>query len=369
MRIEPARLTLTRADQWAGSAHRHTVWINGYNAGLHRNGATVTYKFMPALDGRNTLRVVAYRPIGADVESNVEDFVIGSGGELTANVEFTTSGLSERLSLSSRVIKEGTRPPGDEVRIEAAVAAAAAEIDDPSTLMPDWYRRSLRAHHSLTPVFHDGGVGVCSVSVVKMAQPKVVNPLLDSSLLVGLLVFPLLSAMIFWREVLFERGLLYTTDTLGVIVAGGMVLIAGVAGPYLMALLAAGLISAGSTVVCPIAVNHGTYIPFHYVYVASLWFIILLVCAFVSFLYMVYPVLRLFTSDRPRYFTNGTQVSAAMLRRSRLRYVGRAAVKAFFVAGAGALGKQFGDWAGGVVAVIIVSAVAAWAEPISATEP
>jgi hypothetical protein len=110
-KVEPVTIRIERADQLLGAFHRHTVWINGKNVGMIRNGATNTFQFVPKIDEKNSIYIEAYDPIVKNPVSNTILFDIGSGGEMTATVKWAQNGSGLDLLLEASVVNEGKYPP------------------------------------------------------------------------------------------------------------------------------------------------------------------------------------------------------------------------------------------------------------------
>lgn len=110
-KVEPVTLTVERADQLLGAVHRHTIWVNGKEVGLIRNGAKNTFQFMPKIDEKNSIYIEAYDPIVKNPVSNTILFNIGSGGEMVASVKWDKNGSGIDLMLEASITNEGKYPP------------------------------------------------------------------------------------------------------------------------------------------------------------------------------------------------------------------------------------------------------------------
>jgi hypothetical protein len=113
---KPVTLTLTRADQLLCAVHRYTVWINGVNVGMIRNGATNTFTFIPKIDEPNTMYVEAYDPFVTNPVTNKVTFEIGSAGEMTGEVKWIENGTGVDLVLDLNITKEGEYPKSERRR-------------------------------------------------------------------------------------------------------------------------------------------------------------------------------------------------------------------------------------------------------------
>ena len=94
---------------------------------------------------------------------------------------------------------------------EAVLAEAAAQIADPNALMPMWYRKSLVPSYTISSVTETKGMMFYTNIKSEFAKPHFNTPMLDHSLWLGLLFFPLAATMVYIREVVPERGLLYSS--------------------------------------------------------------------------------------------------------------------------------------------------------------
>lgn len=110
-KVEPVTFRLERADQLLGAVHRHTVWINGQNVGMIRNGATNTFTFIPKIDEKNAIYIEAYDPFVKNPVSNTLSFNIGSGGEMVGAVKWVQNGSGVDLVLEASIVNEGKYPP------------------------------------------------------------------------------------------------------------------------------------------------------------------------------------------------------------------------------------------------------------------
>ncbi|MDY3553407.1 hypothetical protein R5W24_002508 [Gemmata sp. JC717] len=110
-KVEPVTIRLERADQLLGAAHRHTIWINGQNVGMIRNGATNTFYFVPKIDEKNAIYIEAYDPFVKNPVSNTVMFNIGSGGEMTGTMKWDKNGTGLDLTLEVSIVNEGKYPP------------------------------------------------------------------------------------------------------------------------------------------------------------------------------------------------------------------------------------------------------------------
>ncbi|VTS05901.1 hypothetical protein [Tuwongella immobilis] len=364
-KVEPATLTITRTEQWTGSVHRHTVYVNGNNVGLIRNGETLSFQFMPSINGTNSIYVEGYDPIVTNPVTNTESLKVGSGGAVSATTEWGGNLLVPKLELRATVINSGSFPGGDQDRIQAAVAAAQAEIDDPNALVPAWYRKALKATH--TPKTQDiyGGTGVNGSTTIVTAEPKIESKMIKSSYTLAIALFAFASAIFCWREVFSRNGLFASSDTVDAIVASVLVFAVGVGGALGLAWVGGWLLTTGSGIVCPIIAGEDSYLPEHYAQLTALWFMMLLATLFIAVLYVVYPVARLFFASRMTSF-GGSGHSGD--RSAHLRHILRAGMKALLIAGAGLIARQFGEWMIGLIVVFVATVVAAIFDPSPAND-
>jgi len=110
-KAEPVTFRLERADQLLGAAHRHTIWINGKNVGLIRNGATNSFHFIPKINEKNSIYIEAYDPFFKNPVSNTLFFNVGSGGEMVGKVKWEQNGSGIDLILEVSIVNEGKYPP------------------------------------------------------------------------------------------------------------------------------------------------------------------------------------------------------------------------------------------------------------------